>query len=306
MSNRSTESTPSAQSGAVGTTTDMTATDVTATDMTPIDGESTGTVTAAALASCWSRLRAQQPLVQCVTNIVVAPFSANVLLAAGAAPAMVDNVHEAADFAAVANGVLINLGTPYEDTVAAMRSAARAATEAGTPWVLDPVAAGGMAWRTGIAQELLTEAPPSILRGNASEIVGLSGGPGGRGVDSTAQTHDAEQAARDMALAHGCVVAVSGQVDLITDGEQTIQLDHGHEWMTRVTGVGCALGALMAACAAGTEDPLVAAATATAALTLAAEPAACTSGGPGSFAVALLDELAALEPATIRQDVRLR
>lgn len=256
------------------------------------------------ISTCWAELQAQHPLTQCLTNIVVAPFTANLLLAAGAAPAMVDNAREAGDFARVAGGVLVNLGTPYDDTAQAMRAAVRGAGEVATPWVLDPVAAG-LGWRTGLAHELLEISAPTIIRGNASEVLALLGGSGGRGVDATHSTDDSVEAAQALASSHGCVVAVSGPVDRLTDGARSVEVHNGHELMTRVTGVGCALGALMAAAAAVDPDPLLAATTATAALTVAAEDAAVDALGPGSFAVALLDALAALSPEALAEQVRL-
>ncbi len=250
-------------------------------------------------------LRQRTPLVQCLTNIVVAQWTANVLLAVGAAPAMVDNPHEAAQLAAVAGGVLVNLGTPYDDTVAGMEQAARAANSAGRPWVLDPVAAGVMAWRTGIATHLLAEFSPTILRGNASEVIALAGGAGGRGVDSTDAPEAAVDVAGQLAAEHGIVVAVSGPVDHLTDGERLVRVANGHPWLTQVTGVGCALGAMMAGFAAVVDDPLLAAAAATATLTVAAEDAAQAATGPGSFAVALLDALAGLAPDDLAARVEL-
>lgn len=250
-------------------------------------------------------LRRGAPLVQCLTNIVVAQWTANVLLACGAAPAMVDNPHEAGPFAAIAGGVLVNLGTPYDDTAAAMTQAVTAASGAGVPWVLDPVAAGALAWRTGKALDLLDLAAPAVIRGNASEIMALSGGAGGKGVDSVDSPEDALAAARDVAKLFRTVVAVSGPVDHLTDGERVVRVGNGHPWLTRVTGVGCALGAMMAGFAAVVEDPLTAATAATALLTVAADDAAARSGGPGSFAVALLDELATLAPEDLAERVRL-
>lgn len=262
-------------------------------------------VTADDCAGALEALRRQAPLVQCLTNIVVAGWTANVLLAAGAAPAMVDNPEEAAGFASVAGGVLVNLGTPYPDTARAMIAAARSAAGAGTPWVLDPVAAGALGWRTSIATELLGLATPAVIRGNASEIGAFTGGAGGKGVDAVDTAETAAPGAVDLAKLHGTVVAVSGEVDHLTDGERMVRVANGHPWMTRVTGVGCALGALMAAFAAVTEDRLVAATAATAMLTVAAEDAARATRGPGSFAVALLDELAELSPTTLAARVVL-
>jgi hydroxyethylthiazole kinase len=265
----------------------------------------TSSVTPQDLADGLSALRDRPPLVQCLTNVVVAGWTANVLLAVGAIPAMVDNPHEAGEFAAIAGGVLINLGTPYDETARAMHLAVASAKQSGTPWVLDPVAAGALRWRTGVAQQLLREARPTIVRGNASEILALAGGAGGRGVESVDSPEAAAEVAMALADHRRSVIAVSGPTDHITDGKRMVRISNGHPLLTRVTGVGCALGALMAAFAAVVPDAVVAAATATATLTVAADSAAKQGRGPGSFAVALLDELALLEPTELAERVRL-
>lgn len=132
-----------------------------------------------------SRVRSEPPLVQCLTNTVVTNFTANVLLALGAAPAMTDIPGEAGPFARIASGVLINLGTPHAEQRMAMLEAAAAANDAGTPWVLDPVAVGSLPVRTALAAELLAMRP-TVVRANASEVMALAGlGAGGRGVDAT-------------------------------------------------------------------------------------------------------------------------
>ncbi len=212
-----------------------------------------------------------------------------------AAPAMCDIPGEAGLFAGVAGGVLVNLGTP----TAEQRDAAREAVGAGTPWVLDPVAVGALPVRTALARELLA-ARPAIIRGNASEILALAGsGAGGRGVDATDSPDDALEAARALARETGATVAVSGEVDLIVDAERTVRVIGGSVLLTRVTGGGCALGAAMAALSAVTA-PFDAAIAASAIWAIASERAASVSRGPGSFAVAFLDELAALEPSDLR------
>lgn len=254
------------------------------------------------LAAALGAYRGASPLVQCLTNAVATNITANVLLASGGTPAMVDNPHEAGEFAAIAGAVLVNLGTPQEHTVAAMRLAAASTREHGTPWVLDPVAAGAISWRTTVAVELL-DARPSIVRGNASEILGLTGGSGGKGVEATDAAEHALGAARALAQEYGAVVAVSGPTDYLTDGHRVVALSNGVELMTRVTGVGCSLGALMAGFAAVTPDALVAAAAATTLLCLAAEDA--PQAGPGSFAVGLLDALSAITPDQLADRVRL-
>jgi hydroxyethylthiazole kinase len=251
-------------------------------------------------------LRTRKPLVHCMTNIVVAGFTANVLLAVGASPAMVENAEESADFAAVADAVLVNLGTLSPHKVTAMRLAVGAAGRAGTPWVLDPVAVGALAYRTGFAAELLA-GRPAVIRGNPSEILSLAGvaDAAGRGVDSTTDSGTALERAAALADAKGTTVAVSGATDYITDGARVLEVSTGHEMMTRVTGVGCALGALVAASCAVEESPLVAATAATTILTIAAEVAIERSSGPGSFAVSLLDALYALDETTIREHLRV-
>jgi hydroxyethylthiazole kinase len=252
-----------------------------------------------------SRLRESTPLVQCLTNAVVTNFTANALLAVGAAPAMTDIPVEADQFARIASGVLINLGTPHAEQRSAMQEAARAAREVGTPWVLDPVAVGALPVRTRLAAELL-EYEPTAIRGNASEVIALAGlGRGGRGVDSVDSAEEALEAAGRLADRYGCSVAISGATDLITDGTDVIRLSNGHSYLTRVTGGGCALGAVTSAFLAVGEDRLVATAAATAVYTIAAERAAVGAGGPGSFAVAFLDALANVDAETVRATIAI-
>lgn len=266
---------------------------------------STGVETgiAQAAAELLDALRSAPPLTHCITNNVVTGFTANVLLAIGAAPAMTDIVGEAGMFAGVASGLLINVGTPTPEQIEGSREAAAGAAQAGTPWVLDPVAIGALPIRTALAHELVAVRPTAV-RGNASEILALAGlGAGGRGVDSTDSTDAALDAAVDVATRFGSVVAVSGPVDLITDGSAVIRIANGDALLTRVTGGGCALGAVMAAflgAARGTgHTPLQAVAAATLVYTVAAERAAATASGPGSFAVVLLDALAAVESGDV-------
>lgn len=260
---------------------------------------------AAFAARALGRVQSDVPLVQCLTNAVVTGFTANVLLAVGAAPAMVDIPDEAGAFAGVASGVLVNLGTPRAEQRAAMPEAARAATEAGTPWVLDPVAVGALPVRTKLAHELLA-LRPTVIRGNASEIIALAGaGGGGRGVDASDGVDDAEEAATELARTAGSVVAVSGPVDYVTDGHRAARIANGDALLTRVTGGGCALGAVMAAFASVDEDRFATTVAAATAYTVAAESAARTAPGPGSFAVGFLDALAALTPQDVAERARL-
>lgn len=263
-------------------------------------------VSPALAAECLERVRATTPLVQCLTNTVVANFTANVLLAAGAAPAMVDVPGEAAEFARVASGVLANLGTPHRGQREGMLEAARAAHGAGTPWVLDPVAVGALGLRTEFAS-LLVELRPGVVRGNASEVMALAGvGAGGRGVDATDDVEAAHEAATALARRTGGVVAVSGVADLVTDGERTVRVHGGSAMLTRVTGGGCALGALVAAFSAAAGDPFAGSVGAHALYSVAAETAEEASTGPGSFSVAFLDALFTTAPEAVAARAVLR
>lgn len=265
----------------------------------------TAVVTADDVAGRLELVREHAPLVQCLTNVVVANATANILLALGAAPAMVDIPEESGVFAGVASAVLVNLGTAGAEQRDGMRIAARAAAAAGTPWVLDPVAVGALPVRTALAAELLGVRPTAI-RGNPSEILALAGaGPGGRGVDSTDSVDAAADAATSLARRFGAVVAISGAVDRITDGERTVLVGTGHARLTTMTGGGCALGAVMGAFLAGGGDTLVAIVAATSVYTIAAEIAAERSEGPGSFAPAFLDALESIDGDSVRARARL-
>lgn len=255
------------------------------------------------VAAAVTALRGDPPLVHGVTGSVTRGFVADGLLAAGARPMLTETLDEAPTLVTVADALLVNLGSLSTDGTAGCLPTARAAVEHGVPWVLDPTAIGLAPVRTPLARELLA-AGPAVVRGNASEVIALAGaGAGGRGADSTAATDDAAAAARGVAIRHGCVVAVSGAVDLVTDGERNVRVASGSPLLTRVTGTGCLLGALTAAHLAR-ATPFVAAVAATALLTVAAERVGHLR--PGSFKVALIDALDEVTPEDLAAEVDLR
>ncbi len=247
-------------------------------------------------------MRAVAPLVHCIANYVAMNFQANVLLAAGAAPAMVHAPEESGEFAAIAPALSINIGTLSPRWVEGMVAAARVAADAGKPWVLDPVAC----FATGLRREAtaqLMELRPTILRGNASEILSIAGqDTSGSGVDSGDPVAAAEAAARKIATETGCVVAVTGETDFVTDGTRAVRISGGSALMPRVTATGCSLSALCAAYVASVEDSFDATVGALAHFAAAGEIAAGRAQGPGSFAPAFLDALAAVTPMTIGDD----
>lgn len=252
------------------------------------------------------RVRERAPLVQNITNFVAMDAAANAVLAVGASPAMVHAVEEVAEFVTVADALTINIGTLSSVWVESMRVAARTAARLGKPWVLDPVGVGATAFRRKTATELL-DLRPTIVRGNASEIIALAGLAQARqkGVDSTQTTAEAEASAMLLARTLRGTVVVTGAVDLVTDGTRTVRIANGHPLMTRVTALGCALTAVTGAFAAVEKDSLLAAAAATAIFGLAGETAAKAAHGPGSLRAALMDTLHGLDAAAVRAGVRV-
>lgn len=238
--------------------------------------------------------RQRSPLVHCMTNDVVQTFTANVLLALGASPAMVIDAGEAAQFSAIADALLINVGTLTQPRAQAMRAAVESANRAGKPWTLDPVAVGALTLRTAFCRDLLA-LHPAAIRGNASEILALAGmSAGGRGVDTTDTAATALPAAQALARQLDTVVAVTGEVDYVTNGQRTVAVTGGDPLMTRVVGTGCALSAVVAASCALAGDRLDNVAAACAFMKRAGGMAAAQNG-PGSFIPAFLDALYTLD-----------
>lgn len=243
-----------------------------------------------------ARFRAQPPLVHCLTNEVVPEFTANVLLALGASPAMVMAGEESAEFAGQADTLLVNVGTLHSEQAVSMLSAVAAYRLADKPWVLDPVAVGALSYRTQFVRELLLQ-QPTIIRGNGSEILALAGhSTVVRGADSTDSSDAALDAAYWLAWQHRTIVAVTGQVDYVTDGEYCWSLPWGDALMTRVVGTGCALSAVVAGFCAQSDNPLNATAAACAVMAMAGGHAARHCNGPGSFVPLFLDTLYQMRP----------
>ncbi|THF79893.1 hydroxyethylthiazole kinase [Cohnella fermenti] len=249
-------------------------------------------------------VRDRKPLVHNITNVVVTNFTANGLLALGASPVMAYARQEVAEIAGIAGALVLNIGTLNEVEVEAMKLAGRAANERGVPVVLDPVGAGASAYRTETARSLLDELDIAIVRGNAAEAANLIGRDWTiRGVDAGAGGGDVAELARQAALKLGCVVAITGETDYVSDGRRTAAVRGGDALLTRVTGAGCLLSSVIGAYAAVVPDPLEAAVAALAAYSAAAELAAARAGkqGPGSFQIAFLDLLWSVSPSDVER-----
>lgn len=254
-------------------------------------------------------IRAKAPLVHNITNYVVMNTTANALLAIGASPVMAHAIEEVEDMVGIAGAIggalVINIGTLSKAWIAAMDKAMRAANERGVPVVLDPVGAGATPYRTDTCKQLLHARRPTIIRGNASEVMALlNRDVQTKGVDSSATTDAALETAKLVANTYRCVVSVSGETDIITDGENVLRIAQGHPLMTRVTGLGCTASAITGAFAAVNKDPLAAAAHAMAVMGICGEIAAEKSAGPGTLQLHFYDALHNLNVATIAARLR--
>lgn len=267
------------------------------------------------LASCLGAVRERTPLVQCITNFVTVNDCANILLAAGGSPTMAHDIREVEEAVAGVQALVLNLGAIGD--VEAMLLAGKRANQLGIPVVLDPVAAGVTSLRREACRRLLAELRFTVIRGNASEIRALAlGAEGGSGVDVSAGDAVTEEnlsrgveLCRRLAESTGAVTALSGQVDILSNGTQTVLIRGGVPTMSRVTGSGCMLTALLGAfCGANPERPLAAAAAAVAAMDLAGERAEArrlqNGTGNATFRTDLIDAVFNLTEDELREGVR--
>jgi hydroxyethylthiazole kinase len=252
-------------------------------------------------------IRERKPLVHQITNYVVMNETANATLALGALPVMAHAIEEVEEMASAAGALVLNIGTLSRAWIEAMLLAAKAANRAGVPVVLDPVGAGATRLRTETAKRILEEAEISVVRGNAAEVASLAGRQAEiRGVESLGTSESGAELAKAAAGELGCVVAVTGPVDHVSDGERVVAVANGHELLGTVTGTGCMSTAITGCFLAVAPDrPLEAAAEALVAFGVAGEDAAIGAKGPGSFHVALYDALYNLDPATLDSRARV-
>ena len=251
-------------------------------------------------------IRNNKPLIHNITNFVVMNYTANVLLAMGASPVMAHAREEVEEMVSYAGSLVLNIGTLSDIWIESMLQAGRKATELGTPIILDPVGSGATKLRTSSAKTLRDDTAVSIIRGNSSEILSL-GNPESitRGVDAMHSVDEAAETGSKLARELGTTLAITGPVDLITDGVRVVRVENGDAMMPFVTGTGCSATAVIGAFAAVEKDMVAAAAGGLAFIGLAGEKAAATSSGPGTFMIALLDALYNLTPDELRAGCRI-
>ncbi|MHA7840978.1 MAG: hydroxyethylthiazole kinase [Gammaproteobacteria bacterium] len=270
--------------------------------------QSIETTIAQGIEHTFTQLRKTTPLIHNVTNLVVMPFSANALLAAGASPLMAHAEEELEDILALAQACILNIGTLDPQWIKAMKTTLSLANQLKIPVVLDPVGAGATPLRTYTAMALLEQGIIAILRGNAGEILALGGKTiKSKGVDSLYGTHAAVDAAQALAQQFKTTVVISGAEDIIVDGtgkRPPYLLQNGDTLMTKIAGTGCIASAINAACAAVCKDSYIAAITAMTMVGISGEQAAAKSKGPGSFLPAFLDELYQLTTTTLLERIK--
>jgi hydroxyethylthiazole kinase len=237
-------------------------------------------------------VRRRRPRVHCITNAVAQSFTANVLLAAGAVPSMTIAPKEVAAFVGRADALLVNLGTFDAERQKASLAAVATANKARKPWVLDPVFIDRSAPRAAFAKRLLAKRP-AALRLNEAEFAAL----GGKAADLAAFTR--------YAAGQRTVIGLTGERDIVCDARRLVTVANGHPLMAKVTAMGCAGSAFVAACLAVESDPWRATTAALIAFGVAGELAAARARGPGSFAVEIIDAIHSLDRVTLIEKARV-
>jgi hydroxyethylthiazole kinase len=263
------------------------------------------------LATAFDAVRSSVPLVHAITNYVTVNDCANALLAIGGSPIMSDEVEDVADITSICGGLVLNIGTLNTHTIAGMHAAAARAAQLEHPIVLDPVGAGASALRTSTAADLLDRYPVAIVRGNMSEFKALAGGAQTtHGVDvcpddavTDANIAQSAQFARAFAQKTGAIAAITGAIDIVTDGDRAYAVRNGSPLQGRITGAGCMLSCLTGAFAvANSDDFLGAALAAVCSMGVAGDIAQNrmeSQDGNGSFRTYLLDALYNLDGAAL-------
>lgn len=267
-------------------------------------------------AELFEAVRTQSPLIHNITNYVTVNDCANMVLACGASPIMADDAAEVEDITTICGGLNINIGTLNSRTIESMLKAGKRANALGHPVVLDPVGAGASRLRTETAFRLLDEVKFTVIRGNISEIKTLASGAGTtKGVDAdvadqvTEENLDSAVAfAKQFAARTGAVIAVTGAIDIVADGEKAYCIRNGHPMMSSITGTGCQLSALTAAfITANLEKPLEAAAAAVCAMGLAGEIAhgrLTPLDGNATYRNYIIDAIYNMTPAQLEEGAK--
>ncbi|MDF2514352.1 MAG: thiM [Herbinix sp.] len=263
-------------------------------------------------------VREKSPYIHCITNYVTVNDCANILLACGASPIMADDVNEVEDITSICNALVINTGTLNERTISSMIKAGQKANALKHPIILDPVGAGASKLRTETVERLLREIKFDVIRGNASEIKCISKGVAStKGVDADQADYITEDniastvaAAKALSERTGAIIAITGAIDIVADASRAYVIRNGNTMMSRITGTGCMLTAVIGAmCAANLENLLEATATGVSMMGICGEIALQklqeTDGGTASFRIHLIDHMSKINTATMNKFMKI-
>jgi hydroxyethylthiazole kinase len=252
-------------------------------------------------------MREKKPLIHNITNFVVMNYTANALLACGASPVMAHAAEEVEEMVSFAGALVLNIGTLTPYWIDSMLKAGRRANELNIPIILDPVGSGATKLRTESAKRLIDNLKIDVVRGNASEVLSLAHeGSRTKGVDSIHSVDEAADSAIVLASELDTTLAITGEVDLITDGKRICKVYNGHELMGYVTGTGCTATTLIGAFLAVDQDSVEAATTALAYFGLAGEKGAAQTAAPGSFMIAMLDALFSIDETALEKGAKVK
>lgn len=261
-----------------------------------------------AIKDLFKRIRNKNPLVHHITNNVTINDCANATLAIGGSPVMATSIEEVADMVSLANALVINFGTIDDQTYQSMVRASLAANEKGIPVIFDPVGVGATPFRTERAKDFLQKVSVSIVRGNATEVYALIGGRAQtRGVDSGEIPICKEELALKVCEELQTITVISGELDVISNGEEVVKVANGDIWLQKVTGTGCMTNSLIGCFAGITNDLFSAAIAGMSVMSLSGERAKARladNDGIGTFRVKLVDEISLIDSQIWEEGVR--
>lgn len=256
-----------------------------------------------------SLVKEKSPLIHHITNYVTVNDCANIVLAIGASPVMADDLEEVVEMVSFASALVLNIGTLNGRTVDSMLVAGLQAKELGVPVILDPVGVGATKLRTNTAEKLIKALKPEVIRGNMSEIKVLAGqNVAIKGVDSLADEQDSSGIAKQLASELGCVIAITGKTDVVSDGQQLCLIDNGHRMLADVTGTGCMTTSLVGTFCGASKDYYTAAVAGIISMGLAGEFAQASlrhGEGIGTFRTRLLDSIYNLTPEILAKEGKI-
>jgi len=251
------------------------------------------------------KVKKQNPIILCLTNNVVMNFTANVLLASGFSPIMSLDSSDIEDLSKICNGILINIGTINQEFIKLCEIAIKCGIERDIPIVFDPVGSGVSKIRTNFSRKILNiEYENLIIKGNASEILSLYSNESGKGVDSAHKSDSIIDATREISNKYNKIICITGENDCVIGQNKVIKISNGSEKMTRVTGMGCALGAIIAGFTSS-DLSINSISNAVSYFGIAGEIADEKSNGIGDFQIKFLDALSNIDDKIFEQKSKI-